>query len=270
MTAPSSPPSWRACSGRRRRRLVRDVAAAVARDEAQANAVAAQSNLQAAGPAAQASFAEHGTYEGSRRPRTTPAPRASRSWRRRHPRTACRPRPARRSSACTARPAVSCRALLTRPPLRGRDTVARVSRIWAWAGCGSPCWGWRSRSSSLPSGHASPSASQSGLSMREGAVGGARTCASCARRSSMTATSSRRAWSVTLRGCPRSRNATATPSSRRQRTTKAAFNVAVFGRIPPRFSSFFVSWKSATRSRRRCRPGASRELTTSTVPVRAS
>ena len=37
---------------------------AVARDEAQANAVAAQSNLLAAGPAAQAYFAEHGTYEG--------------------------------------------------------------------------------------------------------------------------------------------------------------------------------------------------------------
>ncbi|MGZ8693999.1 MAG: hypothetical protein ACXWYS_01025 [Gaiellaceae bacterium] len=37
---------------------------AVARDKAQANAVAAQSNLLAAGPAAQAYFAEHGTYEG--------------------------------------------------------------------------------------------------------------------------------------------------------------------------------------------------------------
>ena len=37
---------------------------AIQRDEDQASAVAAQSNLQAAGPAAQAYFAEHGTYEG--------------------------------------------------------------------------------------------------------------------------------------------------------------------------------------------------------------
>ena len=37
---------------------------AIQRDESQAGAVAAQSNLQAAGPAAQAYFAEHGSYEG--------------------------------------------------------------------------------------------------------------------------------------------------------------------------------------------------------------
>jgi hypothetical protein len=37
---------------------------AIQREESQAGAVAAQSNLQAAGPAAQAYFAENGTYAG--------------------------------------------------------------------------------------------------------------------------------------------------------------------------------------------------------------
>ncbi len=37
---------------------------AIQREESQAGAVTAQSNLEAAGPAAQAYYAEHGTYEG--------------------------------------------------------------------------------------------------------------------------------------------------------------------------------------------------------------